>query len=295
MKSALILGGTQFFGKRLVQLLLDKGVEVTIATRGKTADPFGDQVKRLVIEREDRSTLENAVGDHTWDVVFDQTAYSPQEVLDAVEILKDKVTKYIFTSSQAVYEFGSLRREEEFDPYTYEIGELKPRTGYPGYIGYQEAKRLSESVLFQKSGIPGAAVRFPIVVGTDDFTNRLKFHVDHVKSGETMGIPNLESRYGFISSAEAAEFLYYIASSDFTGPINPGATGDVSLNELLDLIEREVGKAPKVAAETAPEHMSPYGLPGSWSVSNAKASEMGFSFSTVDELLTSLIKEYAKG
>jgi len=35
MKSALILGGTQFVGKRLVQLLLAEGIEVTIATSGK--------------------------------------------------------------------------------------------------------------------------------------------------------------------------------------------------------------------------------------------------------------------
>jgi uncharacterized protein YbjT (DUF2867 family) len=40
MKSALILGGTQFVGKRLVQLLIDEGVEVTVATRGFASDAF---------------------------------------------------------------------------------------------------------------------------------------------------------------------------------------------------------------------------------------------------------------
>ncbi|MFB3162208.1 NAD-dependent epimerase/dehydratase family protein [Neobacillus sp. 179-J 1A1 HS] len=50
MKSALILGGTQFVGKRLVRLLIDEGVEVTVATRGLTADAFGNQVSRLIIK-----------------------------------------------------------------------------------------------------------------------------------------------------------------------------------------------------------------------------------------------------
>lgn len=47
MKNILILGGTRFFGKRLVRLLLDEGFKVTIATRGNTSDEFGDQVERI--------------------------------------------------------------------------------------------------------------------------------------------------------------------------------------------------------------------------------------------------------
>jgi len=40
MKKVLVMGGTRFFGKKLVQHLLDEGNEVTIATRGRTPDPY---------------------------------------------------------------------------------------------------------------------------------------------------------------------------------------------------------------------------------------------------------------
>ncbi|WHY78443.1 NAD-dependent epimerase/dehydratase family protein [Neobacillus sp. WH10] len=63
MESALILGGTQFVGKRLVQLLLAEGVEVTIATRGKTSDSFGDQVSRVKISRENAESQQQAFQD----------------------------------------------------------------------------------------------------------------------------------------------------------------------------------------------------------------------------------------
>ncbi|HEY4554390.1 MAG TPA: NAD-dependent epimerase/dehydratase family protein, partial [Bacillaceae bacterium] len=53
MKSALILGGTRFFGKELVRCLLDKGVDVTIATRGKSGNPFGEEVRQLIADRYD--------------------------------------------------------------------------------------------------------------------------------------------------------------------------------------------------------------------------------------------------
>ncbi|MDQ1004663.1 nucleoside-diphosphate-sugar epimerase [Neobacillus niacini] len=96
MKSALILGGTQFVGKRLVQLLIDEGVEVTIATRGLTTDDFGNQVSRLIINREHTDSLEKAFKDKKWDVAFDQTCYSSQEALDSLQALNGKVQKYIF-------------------------------------------------------------------------------------------------------------------------------------------------------------------------------------------------------
>lgn len=57
--------------------------------------------------------------------------------------------------------------------------------------------------------------------------------------GETIGAKDFNVRLGFIASDEAAEFLYKIGESDFTGPINPGSRGDLSLNELIQKIERQ--------------------------------------------------------
>ncbi|CAN7742153.1 NAD-dependent epimerase/dehydratase family protein [Paenibacillus sp. LjRoot56] len=45
----LVLGGTAFFGRRLVRLLLGDGHDVTIATRGQTPDDFGDAVTRIKV------------------------------------------------------------------------------------------------------------------------------------------------------------------------------------------------------------------------------------------------------
>lgn len=148
MKSALVLGVTQFFGKKLVQILLDNGINVTIATRGKTTDPFGEQVERLIIHTEDRASLEQAFNNRTGDVVYDQTCYSPIEALDVIEVLKGKISRYVFTSSQEVYEYGTMRNESEFDPLTFKP-ELKTRNEYSGIPSYQEAKRSVEAILFR--------------------------------------------------------------------------------------------------------------------------------------------------
>lgn len=289
MKSALILGGTQFVGKRLVQLLLNEGIEVTIATRGRTADPFGDKVTRLKIDREDAVSLNEAFHDKEWDVVFDQTCYSSQEAQDALRALTGKIKKYIFTSSQAVYDFGTLHKEENFDPHSFSPI-LKNRREYVGYVGYQEAKRAAEAILFQNASVPVVAVRFSIIVGKDDFTNRLKFHVDHVIQQKPINIENLDMRYGFIDSKEAAQFLLNIAKSDYQGPINPGSAGDISLGELVTLIETLTETKATLSPNGA---ASPYNLPGSWSTDTSLAQSMGHSFTPLQQLLEELIVYYS--
>lgn len=134
MKSAIVLGGTHFFGKHLVQDLLVKGVEVTIATRGTTSDPFGDLVKRIRLDREQRETIAAAADTGEWDVLFDQTCYSPIEAQDVMELFAGKIKRYIFTSTMAVYDFAANRKEADFDPYTYAYS-IKTRREYPGLTG----------------------------------------------------------------------------------------------------------------------------------------------------------------
>jgi nucleoside-diphosphate-sugar epimerase len=289
METALILGGTQFVGKRLVQLLLDDGVEVTIATRGKTTDSFGDRVSRLKIDREDAASLNEAFQDKEWDVVFDQTCYSSQEADDALKALTGKIKKYIFTSSQAVYDFGTLHKEGSFEPHAFSPI-LKNRRDYPGYVGYQEAKRAAEAILFQNASLPVVAVRFSIIVGQDDYTNRLKFHVDHVTQQKPMYIENPDMRYSFIDSKEAAQFLLNIAKSDFQGPINPGSAGDISLRELITLIETITETKATLSPDGA---ASPYNLPGSWSTDTSLAESMGHRFTSLQQLLEELIVYYS--
>jgi len=283
MQNVLVLGGTQFFGKRLVQMLIDHGKNVTIATRGLTKDSFGDSVERLIIDREKKETIVQAFENRTWDVVYDQSCFSPQEAKDVVDVLKGKVKRYIFTSSQAVYEFGTNHKEEHFNPMNFSYM-FKGRREYIGYGGYQEAKRAAENVLFTQSDIEVVAVRFPIVVGTDDYTNRLKFYVDKVKNEEPIVAENFDIKLGFILSKEAAEFLYFLGESSFQGPINAGSLGDISLLELIRKIEVFTGKEAILSNDEVNQQASPYSLAGSWSVNPEKAIELGFQFSDLNQL-----------
>jgi len=291
MRKVLVLGGTQYFGKKLVQKLIENGDQVTIATRGTKEAPFGNQVERLVIDREQKDSMAKALANKEWDLVYDQSCFSPIEARDTAEVLKGKTKRYIFTSTQAVYEFGTLHKEENFDAYTYEIN-YKTRREYLGYEGYKEAKRASEAVFHQLGDFDVVSVRFPIVVSEDDYSERLKFHVDKILSGQAIGIQNPDLRYSFIHADEAAEFLMKIGASDYNGPINPGSAGDISLRELIDKIAQLAEKEPMIETAIGAENQSPYSLPGSWSIDISMAERLGFEFSPLDQLLDELISYY---
>jgi len=293
MTKALVIGGTQFFGKRLVRNLVDSGWDVTIATRGRTPDPFGDSVQRLIIDREDRKTLEDALGstDIFYDCVFDQSCYSPIEVKDALEVLKGRVGHYLFTSTMSVYDYGVSKKETEYDPYTYPI-ELKSRREYIGASGYKEAKRQAEAVLFQTGNVPATAIRFPLVIGQDDYTGRLQFHVDRVKAGEPIGIANPEARLGYIDSEDAARFIQFAAEQKLQGPYNPGSAGDLSLQGLLDRIARAAEKEAIIVPPSEKESTSPYNFEDSLSPDVSKAAATGFEFRKLDDVLDDLIQYY---
>lgn len=285
MRNILVLGGTRFFGKRLVKRLLqDEDTQVTLLTRGLAGDDFGDRVIRLAVDRSDAAALAAAVRDRHYDVVYDNICFSPDEAAAAARIFADTAGRYILTSSLSVYDpQPEMLSEPDFDPKVYPL-----QPGSREDLGYQEGKRLAEAVLLQQNAFPVAAVRFPIVLGTDDYTQRLHFHIEHIAGGRPLGIPNPDALISFIRSDEAADFLYWLGFSALTGPVNACSDGAISIRDILSIIEAVTGKQAVTLSETADGDMSPFGIEESWYMDTAKARSAGFTFLALADWLPEL-------
>ncbi|WP_099221898.1 NAD-dependent epimerase/dehydratase family protein [Listeria costaricensis] len=283
----LIFGGTRFFGKRLVELLAAAGHEVTVATRGKTVARFPENVRHVRMNRKHRDEI-FSLAQEPFDLVYDNICFSPQEALYAVQAFKKQSVRYIFTSSLSVYGLkGRALQEEDFDASHYEIV-----TGDEEDFDYGEGKRLAEAVFFQKADFPVVAVRFPIVLGTDDYTKRLVFHLQHIARGEEIGISQPESRIGFIRSDEAARFLFWVGTeSDWTGPINAASEGTYTLAELMEKLELMVGKKALIEAVTEEEDESPFSAERDFYLDQTKAKQAGFSFLDLHTWLPELAEQ----
>ncbi|WP_066049391.1 NAD-dependent epimerase/dehydratase family protein [Robertmurraya korlensis] len=288
MKTALVFGGTRFFGVNLVKALLSKGVTVTVATRQNSEVPFDKNVDTLKVDRLDFESVNEAVRGRTWDMVFDQICYNARDAKIAVQALHGKTRKYIFTSTMSVYDFAENVSEADFNPYTYPISDTPP-----DQVTYQEGKRQAEAVLFQMADFPVIAVRIPIVLGEQDYTERLLLHINRTKDGSVIGFPNLLAKMGFIHQEEAGHFLAWISEQDFSGPINACSNEIISMAELMALIECEVGRKPSLPSTFDPSEHSPYGVENTWNMSNVKARELGYRFSTLNDWLPGLIKHLA--
>ena len=100
----LVLGGTLFLGRHLVDAALARGHEVTVFTRGRRALPWPAGVRALVGDRDPRVApgLAALEGDD-WDAVVDTSGYLPRVVGASVDSLRGRVRRYVFISSVSVY------------------------------------------------------------------------------------------------------------------------------------------------------------------------------------------------
>lgn len=97
----LVIGGTRFVGRAIVQQLVDGGHEVTLFHRGKTNPTLFDSLEHVL---GDRTTDIERLGDRSWDVAIDTCGYQADAILPAVGYLADRVEQYAFISSIAAFE-----------------------------------------------------------------------------------------------------------------------------------------------------------------------------------------------
>ena len=279
--TVLVLGGTRFFGIHMVKALLENGHQVTIATRGKANDPFGKQVERVILDRNSPDRIAETLGGKFFNVVCDNLAYCSNDV----KYLLDHIgcERYIMTSSASVYTNQHLfTKESEFSALSYPLKWCN-RQDYP----YDEAKRQAECALFQAyPHIRSVAVRLPYVIGGDDYTKRLYCYVDQIIKGDPIFVDNLNEEIGFIRSSEAGNFIAWLADQKFTGAINGGNTGTISLQEIMDYVEQKVGKKAQYAADGL---AMPYNGQRSFSLDVGYASTLGYRFTDLKEWIFMLL------
>ncbi len=293
----LVLGGNRFFGRRLVAKLLQKNHEITIFNRGNRDDGFGNRVQRIKGDRRKISEVKE-LQNQKWDLVYDQICFDAHEAREASRFFSDRAKRYIFTSTQSVYGrefyktedegYGADINESAFDPYTY---------AYPREVGtkedYGEGKRQAEAVFFKEMKCPLVAVRLPIVLGIDDYTERLKFHVEKIKNGVGFFVPNLDAKICFVSSEDAASVLEFLATSSFTGPINCCSAEYIVLRDLISKIEQIVGKK-AVLTDAAHGELSPFGFKTDKYLNVERLQSLGFHPQPLLEWLLPLVKELSR-
>ncbi|HWE80491.1 MAG TPA: NAD-dependent epimerase/dehydratase family protein [Gaiellaceae bacterium] len=223
----LVLGGTAFIGRRLVEAALEGSHEVTIFTRGRTNPDLFPGVEHLVGDREaDLSPLEG----RSFDVAIDTCGYVPRVVRASATLLAGAVERYVFISSISVYAESAVLTEstpvqEAPEPESEDIGSH-----------YGPLKALCENEVTAAFPARALVIRPGLVVGRDDYTGRFSYWPRRVaEGGEVLAPGSPGTRIWLIDARDLAEWTIRLVEDRTTGVFN--ATGPVeplTLGALLD-------------------------------------------------------------
>ena len=238
MDSALVIGGTRFIGRHLVDDLLAHDYDVTLFTRGTHTNPFADddRVDHIEGDRTNDTALEAAATTVDPDAVFDCVAYQPKDVRSATTIFAD-CAAYVYVSSGAAYGREEIPKREDETP-------LQPCTADQAtddsFETYGNRKAEGDRAVFAAAddGVRTMAVRPPIVYGPHDYTERLDWWIDRVNRFDRVVVPgdgtNIWHR---VYVEDVASAVRFVAEDGVAGEAyNVGDRRLVTLEELVDLI-----------------------------------------------------------
>jgi len=283
----LVIGGTRYFGRHLVNNLLNAGHDVTVASRGNVPCEFHRPVRHSKAIRQNGQDLADIFSASSYDVVYDQIGYNKSEAEILCRVMRGRCGRFVFTSTQSVYFTAGNVVENAFDPKSVDISKEVESTN-----PYQLGKREAEAVYAQLADCPTVMMRIPIVLGIDDYTKRLHFHIERILRGQPIYFPNINAQISFIHAKDAGKFLAWLGSSDKTGTVNACSPTHIALQDMISIIEGYTNKRLILnSVLESPESHSPFGIQSDATMNSDLAQSWGFAFGKIEDWLPDLINE----
>ena len=180
----LFLGGTRFLGRHAVDTALARGHAVTVFTRGRAPNHWGDAVEMRIGDRDPaKSPGLDALRDGHWDAVIDTSGYVPRVVKASAEALKDRAAHYLFVSSISVYADGGGADQDESAP----VGALDDPATEDVAKFYGPLKAACENCVRATFGDGAIIVRPGLIVGPHDFSDRFGYWVARFRHPALLG------------------------------------------------------------------------------------------------------------
>jgi nucleoside-diphosphate-sugar epimerase len=153
----LFIGGTGIISTACTRLAAERGIDLTLLTRGRRAADLPMGVTALTVDMDDAGAAARALGDASFDVVVDWIAYTAAHVERDLELFRGRVRQYIFISSASAY---------QKPPTHYLITESAPLAN--PYWEYSRNKIACEERLmraYREEGFPVTIVRPSLTYG----------------------------------------------------------------------------------------------------------------------------------
>lgn len=238
----LVIGGTLFIGRYLVEELVKAGHDVTVLHR-KPKHDLGRRVGNIAADRNDPKAMQEAMTGYRFEAVYDnaydwERGTTAAHVEAAVQPLVGRISRYIFTSSVAAY--GDGLNHYEGDP-------LAPDNHPDPYV---RNKATTERMLFrlhQRTGFPVVTFRPPFVYGPGNPFYREAFFWDRMRAGRPIIIPGDGHRlmqFVYVHDLVRAMVRALEEPAAAGESFNIGNPRPVSQAELLSILAQTAGAEP---------------------------------------------------
>lgn len=239
----LVLGGTQFVGRRLVEALLAAGHEVTALNRGTRSPVPGSASLRA--DRHTKGDVGTALAGRQFDAAFDVSAYKPEETAEVVQALAGRVGRFVHISTGAVYSAEAAMPWMEDSP---------RRSTEPASYGSDKAR--CEDVLFAAHaarGFPAVVLRPSYVYGPCNHLYREAYFYDRAEAGRPILVPAGGRKVQFVHVDDLAAATILAAERAGVAGETFNVAGDeaVTFDLLARLATGAAGVEPDVVAAPA--------------------------------------------
>ncbi len=218
--NVLILGGTRYVGLRVIERLIKKKLNLWVASRKKI-----EYSNFVFVDRKSSESLNQVLTKNKFDIIIDFICFSSFDAKILCELLSKLnyvppnllviSTTYVYSLP---YELSNdmIFRESSFDPKK-AIYSLKDRPE----VDYAQGKREMESYLYNNYNNEKLTIlRFPVVLGSDDYTGRTNYYFELIKENNKKNISNINNKTNYILSDSAAQSIVEFSLNQITGIYN---------------------------------------------------------------------------
>jgi nucleoside-diphosphate-sugar epimerase len=240
----LVLGGSWFLGRAVVDDALARGWEVTTFRRGQS----GEDAPGVTTVRGDRTDPEDVarlVKAGPWDAVVDTSGYVPREVLAVASALEPVADRYVFVSTVSVYGGWPVDPLTEDSPVLDCPADAGPDFGYdavPGPSVYGFTKAGSERAVRDAFGDDRSAVIRPgVILGPREYVGRLPWWLRRAqRGGEVLAPGSPERSIQPVDVRDVAGFALHLATGS-AGAFNVTASGADTMAGFLNACQDVTG------------------------------------------------------
>ena len=237
----LIVGGTRFLGKALVEASQAIGHNVTLFNRGQSHPDWFLNIEQLHGDRNrDLSILKG----RQWDAVIDTCAYFPRQVRELLEAIGGSIGHYTLISTISVYaDFSQPGMDETAPVATIDDPTIEEITGG----SYGPLKALCEQAALDSLGEQVLIVRPGLIVGPFDPTDRFTYWPARISRGGDLLVPDSPDwETQIIDVRDLAKWTIWMVEKRANGIFNAtGPDQTLTFGEILDATQMVSGASVK--------------------------------------------------